>query len=98
MRHLPLFILLAGVGALLIYGGIALPPQGLSDAPAAVHVSPRFIERGLEETGTPNLVSAVLADYRSFDTLGETLVIFTAGLACYFIMRRRETEKDAPNQ
>ena len=83
------WLLLVGVGALLAYGGLSLPFRGDVQAPAAQHVSPRYIERGLQETGTPNIVTAVLADYRSFDTLGETLVIFTAGLACFFTMRKR---------
>jgi len=83
-------LLLGAVGAGLLYGGLSLPLLGDVNAPASQHVSPRYIERGLEETGTPNLVTAVLADYRSFDTLGETLVIFTAGLACVFVMARRK--------
>ena len=91
-RALQLSLLLA-VGLLLFYGGLSLPPRGDSLAPSATHVSPRFIEKGLEETGTPNIVSAVLADYRSFDTLGETLVIFTAGIACFFIMTRKKGER-----
>lgn len=36
--------------------------------------------------GPPNFVTAVLADYRGYDTLGETTVIFTAGLACLLIL------------
>lgn len=85
--------LLVAVGLLLLYGGLSLPLRGDARAPASTHVSPRFIEQGLEETGTPNIVSAVLADYRSFDTLGETLVIFTAGMACFFIMARKRGER-----
>jgi multicomponent Na+:H+ antiporter subunit B len=51
-----------------------------------MHVSPRYIERSHEETGAPNFVTAVLADYRGYDTLGETTVIFTAGVACLLIL------------
>lgn len=80
------WVLLVGFGAFLIYGGLSLPPRGETQSPSAQHVSPRYIAQGLEETHTPNMVTAVLADYRSFDTLGETLVIFTAGLACLFMM------------
>ena len=59
-------------------------------SPPSMHVSPRYIEQGYGETGAANLVTAVLADYRGYDTLGETIVIFTAGLACVFIFRRRD--------
>ena len=55
-------------------------------APAALHVSPRYIEKAQEEAGAPNMVTAVLADYRSYDTLGEVVVIFTAGLACLLVL------------
>jgi len=64
----------------------ALPPFGDPAAPAATHVSPRYIEQGPAETGATNLVTGVLADYRGYDTLGEVVVIFTAGLACLLIV------------
>ncbi len=35
-----------------------------------------YIEMGLKETGAANLVSAIVWDYRSFDTLGEETVLF----------------------
>jgi len=47
------------------------------------------LERSIEETGVPNVVTAVLADYRSFDTLGETTVIFTAGIGVMLLLRGR---------
>jgi len=77
--------------ALIIYGTTGLPDRGDPQAPASVHVSPFYIERSLEDTHTPNIVTAVLADYRGYDTLGETIVIFTAGLACILILMRRVT-------
>lgn len=92
MKKIANAILLMAVGILLLYGGLSLPFRGDVNSPASQHVSPRYIEHGLEETGTPNIVSAVLADYRSFDTLGETLVIFTAGIACFFIMAKSKCE------
>ena len=77
------FALAAGV---LFYAASDLPPVGAVDAPASVHVSPRYISKSHDETGAPNFVTAVLADYRGYDTLGETTVIFTAGLACLLIL------------
>jgi multicomponent Na+:H+ antiporter subunit B len=49
-------------------------------------VTPRYIEDGKKETGASNIVTAVLADYRGYDTLGETVVIFCAGLGCLLIV------------
>lgn len=92
---------LVAAGAILFYAARDLPTMGDRDAPAAVHVSPRYIEDAQEETGAPNMVTAVLADYRSYDTMGELVVIFTAGLACLLVLggfahtdRDRDDEND----
>jgi multicomponent Na+:H+ antiporter subunit B len=50
-------------------------------------LSPHFIEKTMEETSVPNIVTAVLADYRTFDTMFETTVIFSAAVTCFFILR-----------
>ncbi len=75
-------------GSLLFYGSLDFPIWGDPQAPASRHVSPYYIENTIEETSVPNIVTAVLADYRSFDTMFETIVIFTAGIACILILRR----------
>ncbi|MFQ5849339.1 MAG: hydrogen gas-evolving membrane-bound hydrogenase subunit E [Candidatus Binatia bacterium] len=77
------------MGALLIYSTEDMPSWGDPNSPASRHVSPRYLERSVEETGTPNVVTSVLADYRGYDTLGETTVIFSAGMACILLLRRR---------
>ena len=80
------WLALIAAGGLLFYAGRELPRMGDPQSPASVHVSPRYIEKAQEEAGAPNMVTAVLADYRSYDTLGETVVIFTAGLACLLVL------------
>ena len=88
MRWL-LLVLLAGLAALLIYVAGDLPDRADPAAPANIHVSPEYLERSEEEVGMPNVVTAVLADYRGYDTLGELVVIFTAGVAIALILRHR---------
>lgn len=85
---IPLFLLL-GFGGILMVGvwTIALPGDPL--APASTYLSPDYIRRAYSETHTPNVVTAMIADFRSFDTLGEVLVVFTAALACFFILGGR---------
>jgi multicomponent Na+:H+ antiporter subunit B len=78
--------LVAFAAAVLFAGSAALPAFGDPQSPASTHVSPRYIEQALNETGAANMVTAVLADYRGYDTLGETAVIFTAGLARLLII------------
>jgi multicomponent Na+:H+ antiporter subunit B len=77
-------------GILLCFGTQDMPDWGDPNSPASMHVSPRYLEKTLEETATPNVVTSVLADYRGYDTLGETTVIFTAGVSCILILRRRK--------
>ena len=89
MRILALIAVII-TGTILIYGTVDMPDWADPNSPASKHVSPGYIEKALEETATPNIVTAVLADYRGYDTLGETTVIFTAGVACILILRRRE--------
>lgn len=81
--------------ALMIYGALDMPVWGDPDSPANSHVSPRYIEKVMEETAVPNMVTAVLADYRGFDTLGETTVVFCAGMSVLLILRKSKKEKRA---
>lgn len=76
-------------GMVLIYGTIDMPDWGDPNSPASRHLSPNYISDAVEKTATPNVVTAVLGDYRGYDTLGETAVIFSAGMACILILRRK---------
>ena len=81
-------VALPAVGLLLLYGAADLPAFGDPGSPASTHISPVFLENSVLQTGTPNVVTAILMDYRSLDTLIETIVIFTAGIACALILRK----------
>jgi len=87
------FIVTVLTGAILIYGTLDMPDWGDPNSPASRHVSPRYITKTEVETATPNVVTSVLADYRGYDTLGETAVIFTAGVSCILLLRRRKKTK-----
>jgi len=92
---IPIFAALS-TGGLLIYATLGMPDFGSHDAPAQIHVAPYYIERAEIETGVPNVVTAILASYRGFDTLGEVTVIFTAGIGVLALLnggtRRRQTQ------
>jgi multicomponent Na+:H+ antiporter subunit B len=80
-RYPVLSLLLCGiVGLMLIIAAFALPEFGDPNAPAHLHIAPRYIEESYPLFHIPNVVTNVLASYRGFDTLGETVVVFTAGL------------------
>ena len=82
------YLTMAVFASLIIYVTGAFPPHGTVDAPANEYLSPYYIEQSEEDIGVSNLVTAVLADYRSYDTLGETAVIFTAGVALLLVLMR----------
>jgi len=88
-------LLVAAVTAgLLVYGTSGLPEFGAADSVIHRHVVPRYLEQGVQETGVPNVVTAVLASYRGYDTLGETTVIFTAGVGVIVLLRRRQRRRE----
>ncbi len=84
------FIVVILTGAILIYGTMDMPDFGDPNSPSYTHVATMYIEKGEPEVAVPNLVTAVLASYRSYDTLGETIVIFTAGIGVILILRKRK--------
>lgn len=90
---LPLGVSLA-VGALLVYGTLGLPEFSDPNAPIHQHVVPRYLNDMKQEVDVPNAVTAVLASYRGFDTLGEVTVIFTAGAGVLALLRRRREERE----
>lgn len=88
MRLIPIVVVVAICGV-LVYGTMDMPDFGDPDAPAHHHVADRYIKEAHHETASENFVTAVLANYRGYDTLGETTVIFTAGLGVLLLLRRR---------
>lgn len=93
--------------AVLLTGGLLLSVVSFFPAWADPHspansnrISQFYITETEDLTGVPNLVTAVLADFRGFDTLFETVVIFSAGIAVFAVLgraslkRRREDPPD----
>src|SRR5690606_9386682 len=73
-------------GAALIYATFDMPAFGDAASPANSYIGEAYVERTAKEIAVPNIVTAVLASYRGFDTLGETMVIFTAGLGVIMLL------------
>ncbi|AKH68382.1 multisubunit sodium/proton antiporter, MrpB subunit [Spongiibacter sp. IMCC21906] len=88
-RTLPALTLVSITGALLIIGTLDMPAFGDATAPAHQHVGPRYINDSGAEIGIPNMVTSVLASYRGFDTFGEVVVIFTAGIGVLSLLALR---------
>lgn len=79
------FILLVGVSY--------LPKYGHEENPVNNEVSARYIEQGLQETGAINIVTGMILDYRAFDTLGESHVLFLATCTVLILLRKDKKEK-----
>lgn len=79
---------LAALSALLLilYATLDFPRLGDPGAPVHQHVAPWYLEHTPELVGIPNVVTAVLASFRGYDTLGELFVIFTAGVGVMFLL------------
>ncbi|WP_448567384.1 DUF4040 domain-containing protein [Thalassotalea ganghwensis] len=92
-KVLPLIVVCV-TGAALIYGTLDMPPFGSPDNPIHEHVAPRYIEESPKEVGLPNMVTSVLASYRGFDTLGETVVVFSAAIGVLALLGIRRSDKE----
>lgn len=70
----------------LILMAVYLPPVGDPLAPVHQHVAPWYLEKTAELIDIPNVVTAVLASFRGYDTLGEVFVILIAGIGVLFLL------------
>ena len=86
-------LLCGGIIAVLLLTARALPPFGEAADPVNNEVSRRYIEKGMEETGAVNIVAGMILDYRAFDTLGESNVLFIASCAVLMLLRVSETKE-----
>ncbi len=75
-----------GSGALLLLAVADLPSFGDPMSQVHQHVAPRYLAESGSALNIPNVVTTVLASYRGFDTLGETIVVFTAGLGVLMLL------------
>ncbi len=89
-RGLLALVLVLLVGYLLATIVTEMPDFGDPEAPAYKNTIPRYLERGVEDTGATNIVTGIILDYRAYDTLGEATVLFTAALAILSLLREEE--------
>lgn len=81
---------------IITIGIMSMPTEASIYAPSYNDAIYHYINQSIHETGATNIVAAILADYRSFDTLGETIVLFTSIIAVASVLRTtKKNEEDA---
>lgn len=78
MKKVFLMIVLAGLLFLLVTSVLEMPDIGSRNIPAYNEVTRYYIDNSVKDSNAPNIIAAIITDYRAFDTLGETTVLFTS--------------------
>ena len=105
-----LLVVLLGAGLVYTTLDPRMPHYGDAKAPAHGRLAPEFLADSVKQVGEdkptathiPNVVTTTLASYRGFDTLGEVVVIFTAGVGVLILLgggaTRRRRRNSAPSE
>ncbi|WP_435333255.1 DUF4040 domain-containing protein [Haloarchaeobius sp. TZWWS8] len=81
---------LAVLGVLGVLGATipSLPAVGDPNSSAFAEVAPYYLAQSVPDFGIQNVVTAILAGYRGFDTFGEVTVVFAAGVAVLVVFQK----------
>jgi len=79
---------------LLSYHVVKMPSTTSVSSPSYNDTTQYYIEHAASETGAKNIVAAILTDYRAFDTMIETVVLFTAIIAVVSVLKKDKSEED----
>jgi multicomponent Na+:H+ antiporter subunit B len=90
-NYITLFFMLF-LAVCLSYFMIQLPDFGDSNAPIHLHISSYYVKNTEKAVGITNVVTAILASFRGYDTFGETIVVFTAALCITLILKKKEND------
>lgn len=101
MKYIKLLLIIVFT-TVLLFAASDLPyrgnPDNLMNQPVSMTGGPvagnYYIQEAYNDAHTPNIVTVILGDYRSIDTLGEQIVIFAAGLICFLLLRKGGDEND----
>ena len=85
-RKILSFAVVTSAALVVIYATFDKPQFGSPDAPTQTYVAPWYLEKTQEYIDIPNVVTAVLGSFRGYDTLGEVLVVLTAGIGVLFLL------------
>ena len=87
MRKTLSIVVVVYLGVFMFMGLISLPDFGDIDNR---HVAEYYINKGVMDTGSANLVNSIIWDFRGYDTLGEETVLFAAAMGVFLVVRKKE--------
>lgn len=93
MKKIMPWIIAVGLSFIMVMAVLEMPKTCCVDAPAYSDVTEYYIDNAVRQTGATNVISAILADYRLFDTLGETIVLFTSIVAVVSALRKKKEDQ-----
>jgi multicomponent Na+:H+ antiporter subunit B len=83
-----IFFFIGVVAWFLLLAVADIPPLGSPNNPPQAHIAPRYLQKGVEEGGCKNIITAIVLNYRGYDTMGEVTVIFTALISVLAVLGR----------
>ncbi len=94
MRKVLVDLMFIVLFVVLAIGVLNMPTEAVVSAPSYNEIVLHYLVNGTDETNVPNIIAAILADYRGFDTLGETIVLFTSVVAVGSVLRSTMFDKE----
>lgn len=90
-----IIVLIAILSAFTVFNVIAeLPAYGEADNPIHNEVYKRYTSESMEDTGIPNMVTSIVLDYRAYDTMFETIVLFASTTAVIVTLKAIKKDKN----
>lgn len=86
-------VLVVAIGLVMLLAISQLPLYGSPNTPVQNYVAERYTDGALSDTGALNMVSSIIIDYRAYDTLIETTVLFTAIIAVFLVLKKGTDQK-----
>lgn len=94
MKKLLLGILSLSLFIILVNAVLTMPDLGVLNNPAYNATTLYYINNSIIDTGASNIIAAIITDFRAFDTLGETVVLFTSIIAVVAVLTSFKNKKE----
>jgi multicomponent Na+:H+ antiporter subunit B len=94
MKKLFLGVVTFGLFIIMVSSFLTMPDLGTINNAAYNATTLYYINNALAQTGASNIVAAIVTDFRAFDTLGETIVLFTSIVAVFVVLASMNSKEE----